>query len=90
MITSQVVLPRQFIRNTAGQPVAVILPIEEYVLVRPILESRDYELASKLREIELAAKDPLFLADLKETMAVEKSPPSAPAPPLILPADSRS
>jgi hypothetical protein len=69
MAKHQTVLPRQFIKDAAGQPVAVILPIEEYALVRPILEGRDDELAGKLREIELAAKDPLFLADLTEAMA---------------------
>jgi hypothetical protein len=62
-------LVRQFIKDTMGQPVAVILPIEEYALVRPILENRDQELGGKLREMELAARDPLFLADLRETMA---------------------
>lgn len=66
---SQEILVRQFIRDTSGQPVAVILPIEEYALVRPILENRDQELGVKLREMELAAKDPLFLADLRATMA---------------------
>lgn len=66
---SQTMLVRQFIKDTMGQPVAVILPIEEYVLVRPILENRDQELSGKLREMELAARDPLFLADLRETMA---------------------
>ncbi len=66
---SQAMLVRQFIKDTMGQPVAVILPIEEYALVRPILEHRDQELGGKLREMGLAAKDPLFLADLRETMA---------------------
>ena len=66
---SQAMLVRQFIRDTMGQPVAVLLPIEEYTLVKPILESREKELAGKLRQLELAAKDPLFLADLRETMA---------------------
>ncbi|MDQ1301558.1 MAG: hypothetical protein QG637_1480 [Chloroflexota bacterium] len=66
---SQELLVRQFIRDTSGQPVAVILPMEEYALVRPILENRDQELGVKLRELELAAKDPLFLADLRATMA---------------------
>ena len=66
---SQPALSRQFIRDTAGQPVAVILPIEEYALVRSILEDRDLRSARQVREIELAADDPLFLADLRESMA---------------------
>ena len=66
---SQAMLVRQFIKDTMGRPVAVILPIEEYALVRPILENRDQELSGKLHEMELAARDPLFLADLRETMA---------------------
>lgn len=66
---SQVVLSRQFIRDASGQPVAVILPIEEYALVRSVLEERDQRLGRALREIELAADDPFFLADLRESMA---------------------
>lgn len=65
---SQAVLVRQFIKDSMGQPVAVILPIEEYALIRPVLESRDRELAGKLAEMQLAAADPLYLADLREAM----------------------
>lgn len=66
---SQAMLVRQYIKDATGQPVAVILPIEEYALVRPILEGSEQELRDKLRAMELAAQDPLFLADLRETMS---------------------
>jgi hypothetical protein len=70
---SQVVLVRQFIKDATGQPIAVILPIEEYALIRPILESRDQELAGKLTEMQFAATDPLYLADLREAMMAFQS-----------------
>jgi hypothetical protein len=65
---SQAMLVRQYIKDAMGQPVAIILPIEEYALVRPILEEQGRELRDKLHEMELAAQDPLFLADLRESM----------------------
>jgi hypothetical protein len=65
---TQTMLVRQFINDAAGQPVAVLLPMEEYALVRPLLERRDQELAAQMREMQSAANDPLFLADLHATM----------------------
>jgi len=65
---AQTTLSRQFIKDSLGRPIAVILPIEEYTLVKPILEDHDQENERRLHEIALAASDPLFLADLKETM----------------------
>jgi len=65
----QMTLSRQFIKDAQGRPIAVILPIEEYALIEPILEGHDQNEARKIQEIELAATDPLFLADLEETMA---------------------
>jgi len=47
---------------------AVILPIEEYRLIEPILDRQGPDVARKLQEISRAASDPLFLADLEETM----------------------
>ena len=64
----QTTLSRQFIKDSLGRPIAVILPIEEYTLVKPFLEGHDEKDERKLHEIALAAGDPLFLADLKETM----------------------
>ena len=70
---TQMILSRQFIKDVSGQPVAVILPIEEYALIEPVLERHSQSEQRKLREIELAAKDPLFLADLRETMTAFKA-----------------
>lgn len=61
-------LPRQFINDTQGRPIAVILPIEEYAQIEHLLEEQDQKEARQLQEIEAAAHDPLFLADLEETM----------------------
>ncbi len=48
----------------------MILPLEEYELVADTLEQRlTAQLDDKLRRMEQAAHDPLFMADLKETMA---------------------
>jgi len=61
-------IKRQFITDVAGNPVAVILPLEEYRLVADALEQRlTVQLEDKLRLMEQAAQDPLFLADLEET-----------------------
>lgn len=64
-------LKRQFITDTTGNQVGVILPLSEYSLVRDLLEARlaGTSDAEKLAELEQAASDPLFLADLRETMA---------------------
>jgi len=64
-------LKRQFIRDTAGNPVGVILPLEEFALVEEILEQQSQTLieADKLDQMEQAVRDPLFMADLRETMS---------------------
>ena len=64
-------LKRQFITDVAGEPIGVILPLEEYSLVADILDRRlDAEVDEKLRQMERAPADPLFIADLTDTMAV--------------------
>ena len=65
------VLKRQFIADAAGNPIGVILPLEEFALVKRILEQRFPTLseADKLAQMEQAASDPLFMADLRETMS---------------------
>ncbi len=67
----EVVLKRQFITDSAGKPVGVILPLEQFAAVEEILEqqfpaSNDVE---KLERMRQAAHDPRFLADLHETMS---------------------
>ena len=56
---------RQFITDEAGEPVAVILPLEDYNRVRAILEVGTEE--DKLELMQEAAKDDAFLADLEQT-----------------------
>lgn len=73
---SPTTINKQFITDKQGRQLGVILPIEDYLRVEPILQQ--YELdrkdasleaeEEKLRLIEQAANDPLFLADLREAM----------------------
>jgi len=68
---TKMVLKRQFVTDTAGNPVGVILSLEEFALVEDILEQR-FPLpdeADKLEQMEQAVSDPLFMADLRETMS---------------------
>ena len=64
-------LRRQYIRDAGGNAIGVILPIEEYNRVASLLEERfvDDPDKERLEQIEYAVRDPLFLADLRETMA---------------------
>ena len=65
------IVKRQIIRDAEDNPIAVILPIEEFVLVEDLLDkqSRTKDDAEKLAKMKQAAKDPLFLADLRDTMS---------------------
>ncbi len=61
------VLKRQFISDAAGNPIGVILPLEEYTLVADTLEQRLMaQMDDKLRQMEQAEHDPLFITDLEE------------------------
>lgn len=64
-------IKRQFITDSAGNPVAVILPLEEFALIESVLEKRikNRSEADSLALMQQAADDPLFLADLEETMS---------------------
>ena len=65
------VLKRQFITDSAGNPVGVILPLEEFALVEETLRQLLPTLGGvdKLAHMEQAATDPLFMDDLRETMS---------------------
>lgn len=65
-------LKRQFITDTAGNRVGVILSLEEFALIQDILEQRTpptTKETNKLKQMEKAANDPLFMSDLRETMS---------------------
>ena len=66
------VLKRQFITDAAGNPVGVILPLEEFALVEGTLRQHFPvpSTADKLAQMEQAANDALFLTDLREAMSV--------------------
>lgn len=69
-------ISKQFITDVHGRQIGVILPIEDYIFIEPLLRQREQQnpntiqetVEEKLRKIELAANDPLFLADLQEAM----------------------
>ena len=65
------VVKRQIIRDADDNPIAVILPIEEFALVKDLLDQRSHTAndADKLARMKQAVQDPLFLADLRETMS---------------------
>ena len=78
MMTTTDMIPTQFITNAQGQPVAVILPVALYERIKPLLDA-DFAIIreddtkqqtdeAKLQLMEQAVIDPLFLADLEETM----------------------
>lgn len=65
------ILKRQFITDAAGNPVGVILPLEEFALVEGTLRQHlpAPGTADKLAQMEQAANDALFLTDLREAMS---------------------
>ena len=64
------VLKRQFITDAAGNPVGVILPLEEFALVEEVLRQHVSvpSTAEKLAHLEQATEDALFMTDLRDTM----------------------
>jgi hypothetical protein len=66
-----ITLKRQYITDATGKPIGVILPLEEFSLVEKLLEQHfpPLDQSDKLAQMEQALNDPLFLADLRETMS---------------------
>jgi hypothetical protein len=60
----------QFVTDAEGNRIGVILPLEGFSLIEDTLEQRiqAHGDEAKLKLMEQAANDPLFLADLHETM----------------------
>ncbi|MCZ7668996.1 MAG: hypothetical protein M5U34_18300 [Chloroflexi bacterium] len=55
------VLKRQFITDTEGNPIGIILPLTEYALVEPILAQYEISLAAnKLAQMEKAVQRSTF------------------------------
>lgn len=66
------ILQRQFISDNQGIPIGIILPLEEYRLVEPILkqhtEAKNNEI-DKIQQMKQAVHDSRFMADLHEVMS---------------------
>jgi hypothetical protein len=58
-------LKRQFITDTTGSPIAIILPLEEYQLLEQRSQALRY--ADKLKLMAQAPNDARFMADLHES-----------------------
>ncbi len=61
-------LRQQFITDTQGNAIAVILPIEDCQRIAPLLQRKSDLEQKKLTLLKQAAQDPLLLADLQESM----------------------
>ncbi len=68
-------ISKQFITDVHGRQIGVILPIEDYIFVEPLLRQREQQsnaaqlsVEEKILKIKQAASDPRFLADLQEVM----------------------
>jgi hypothetical protein len=64
------VLKRQLITDAEGNPIGVIVPIEEYLMIEHSLPQegvKDVQ-TDKLKRMKQALNDTLFMADLHETM----------------------
>ena len=70
-MATNLALKRQIITDVEGNPIAVLLPIEEFALIKDLLNQRTKtkDQADKLAQMKQATQDPLFLADLRETMS---------------------
>ena len=65
-----ITLKRQIINDDSGNPVGVILPLDEYARVKDILERPEtVGDAAKIEQLRQAMRDSLFVADLHEAMS---------------------
>ena len=67
-----IAIKRQIIRDTAGEAIGVLLPIEEFTLIEDILVQRSGTTLSdeeKLLKLEQAIHDPRYMSDLGEVMS---------------------
>ena len=63
-------LMRQFIKNEDGETAGVILPIEEFSRIEPLLEQvATSGVEKKLQQMEQAMRDSGYVADLSESMS---------------------
>jgi hypothetical protein len=65
---STTTLQKQFITDTEGKTIGVIMPIEELWLMEQAVQEQRRQDALRLEQMRQAANDPLFLQDLEETM----------------------
>ncbi len=64
------ILQRQFINDTKGVPIGVILPFDEYKQIESILKSHiPKNQVDKLKQMEQAIDDNRFMTDLHEVMS---------------------
>lgn len=64
-----ITLKRQFITDATGQPVGVIVPLEEFALEEGLLSRQPVTgEAENIAQMEQAFQNSLFMADLRETM----------------------
>lgn len=61
-------LRQQFITDAQRNTIGVLLPIEDYQRIAPFLQWKDDQEQEKLALLNQASQDPLFLADLQESM----------------------
>ena len=67
---SDSVLKRQIITDSEGNPIGVILPMNEYLMIEKNLPKigPHFDVNEKLKRLNSAVIDPLFMTDLEESM----------------------
>jgi len=67
---SESILKRQIITDSEGNPIGVILPMDEYLMIEQNLPKigPHSDVNEKLKRLHRAIEDPLFMTDLEESM----------------------